>query len=176
MITIKLKKTSSISGRLVDERRQPLAGQLVEIWSNRQGVRLLPSLVGFKQGPVRTDADGSFCTPANLLQGSAYRVAIRRPAKTRSFPIGSRSRTSRITWARWFSERCGRFVGPCSTGRAIRFLGPGSSRQVTDRNAPRPPRTRTAFLRWAGFGTDLCFSSSAAPAFGSTASWSSRAT
>ena len=81
MITIKLKKTSSISGRLVDEQRQPLAGQLVEIWSNRQGVRLLPSLVGFKQGPVRTDADGSFCTPANLLQGSAYRVAIRAPGK-----------------------------------------------------------------------------------------------
>ena len=81
VITIKLKKTSSISGRLVDEQRQPLAGQLVEIWSNRQGVRLLPSLVGFKQGPVRTDADGSFCTPANLLQGSAYRVAIRAPGK-----------------------------------------------------------------------------------------------
>ena len=77
VITIKLKKTSSISGRLVDEQGQPLAGQLVEIWSNQQGNWLLPNLVGFKQGPVRTSSDGSFQTPPNLQQGLSYRVAIR---------------------------------------------------------------------------------------------------
>ena len=80
VITIKLKKTSFLSGRLVDEHGQPVAGQLVEVWSNRKNW-LPPKLVGFKQGPVRTAADGSFRTPANLLQGSAYRVEIRAPGK-----------------------------------------------------------------------------------------------
>ena len=79
VITIRLKKTSFLSGRVVDQHGQPLGGQLVEIWSNQQGNWLLPNLVGFKQGPVRTSPDGSFQTPPNLQQGLSYRVAIRAP-------------------------------------------------------------------------------------------------
>jgi hypothetical protein len=74
---IKLKKTSSLSGRIVDPAGRGVAGQAVEIWS-RTG-RLLPNPVGFKNGPVRTGADGTFQTPANLLSGSSYRVAVREP-------------------------------------------------------------------------------------------------
>ena len=35
------------------------------------------SLIRFDSGPVRTDADGSFLTPAQLLTGSSYRIIIR---------------------------------------------------------------------------------------------------
>ena len=38
-----------------------------------------PSPIGFKNGPVRTAADGSFQTPDNLLIGSSYRVVVRAP-------------------------------------------------------------------------------------------------
>jgi hypothetical protein len=36
-----------------------------------------PSLIRFDSGPVRTRADGSFVTPAQLLTGSSYRIFIR---------------------------------------------------------------------------------------------------
>ena len=81
VITIKLKKTSSLSGRLVDEHGQPVAGQLVEIWSAHQGNWLGANLVGFQQGPLLTGTDGSFRTPANLQQGRSYRLAIRAAGK-----------------------------------------------------------------------------------------------
>jgi hypothetical protein len=74
---IKLKKTSRLSGRIVDPAGRGVAGQAVEIWS-RTG-RLLPNPVGFKSGPVRTGPDGTFQTPANLLSGSSYRVVVREP-------------------------------------------------------------------------------------------------
>ena len=81
VITIKLKTTYPISGRLVDETARPVPGQMVEVWSRGNGSWLKPNQVGFKDGPPRTNADGTFRTPANLQQGSAYRVAIRGSGK-----------------------------------------------------------------------------------------------
>jgi hypothetical protein len=81
VITIKLKPTGTIAGRLVDENALPLAGQVVEVWTRGGGTRLLPNLVGFKDGPLRAGADGAFQTPANLQKGSSYRVAVREPGK-----------------------------------------------------------------------------------------------
>ena len=81
VITIKLKSTGSISGRLVDANARPVAGQLVEVWTKGGGTRLLPNLVDFKAGPVRTGADGSFQTPSNLLKSTPYRMAVREPGK-----------------------------------------------------------------------------------------------
>jgi Carboxypeptidase regulatory-like domain len=87
---IKLKKTSRLSGRIVDPSGRGVAGQVVEIWS-RTG-QAIPNPVGFKNGPVRTGADGTFQTPTNLLIGSTYRVAVREPGKepiiSDFFPIG----------------------------------------------------------------------------------------
>ncbi len=81
VITVKLKSTFSISGRLVDGNARPVPDQVVEVWSRGNGSWLVANQVGFKDGPPRTNADGSFQTPANLQRGSAYRVAIRAPGK-----------------------------------------------------------------------------------------------
>ncbi len=80
VITIKLKKTSRLAGRIVDSAGQPVAGQVVEIWS-RGGGWLRPNSVELRGGPLKTTADGHFQTPDNLLVGSTYRVAVRAPGK-----------------------------------------------------------------------------------------------
>ena len=76
---IKLKKTSRLTGRIVDNTGRGVAGQAVEIWSRGASGGLIPNPVGFKNGPPRTGTDGAFQTPANLLIGSSYRVVIREP-------------------------------------------------------------------------------------------------
>ncbi len=81
IITIKLKSTGTISGRLVDENARPVTNQVVEVWSQGNRVWLLANQVSLKEGPIRTIADGSFQTRPVLQQGSAYRVAIRAPGK-----------------------------------------------------------------------------------------------
>ncbi len=91
---IKLKKTSWLSGRVLDEAGKGVAGQTVEIWCRVEDSPLAWGLVGFKNGPVRTGADGSFQTPDNLMIGSSYRVVVRSRARSRSCPIGSESRNS----------------------------------------------------------------------------------
>ena len=78
---ITLKKTSRLSGRIVDEHGKGVAGQVVEIWSRGSSGRLLPSVVGFGRGPLRTGSDGEFQTPDNLFVGVPYRVAVREPGK-----------------------------------------------------------------------------------------------
>lgn len=78
-ILIKLRSTGRIAGRIVDPRGQGIANQAVEIWSKGGGGRLIPNPVGFKDGPIRTGADGAFITPDNLIVGAAYRVTVREP-------------------------------------------------------------------------------------------------
>jgi hypothetical protein len=80
VITIRLKKTSRLSGRIVDETRKPVAGQVVEIWSLGGGW-LRPNAVALMGGPLHTGTDGSFQTPDNLMVGSSYRIAVRGPGK-----------------------------------------------------------------------------------------------
>ena len=111
VITIKLRRTGTISGRLVDENARPVAGQAVGVWSKGGGNWLLPNLVGFKEGPLRTSAGGSFQTPSNLMQGSAYRVAVRARAQTPSFPTGSRSKTGPLPCPFWCNEGCAPSAG-----------------------------------------------------------------
>ena len=80
---IKLKRTSRLSGRIVDEGGKGLAGQTVEIWSRGETGpgRLIGDQVGFKNGPVRTSAGGAFQTPDCLMIGSSYRAVVRNPGK-----------------------------------------------------------------------------------------------
>jgi hypothetical protein len=78
-ITLKLEATSRLSGRLRNRAGQPVANQLVEFWS-QGNYYLATHQVGFKKGPLRTVADGSFQTPDNLLVGSSYRIVV-RPAR-----------------------------------------------------------------------------------------------
>ncbi len=91
VIAIRLKKTSRLTGRIVDGAGQPVAGQVVEIWSKGGGGWLGPNSVELRGGPLRTSADGRFQTPDNLLVGSTYRVVVRAAARSRSSPTGSRS-------------------------------------------------------------------------------------
>ena len=77
-INVRLKPTSRLAGRVRNRAGQPIANQLVEVWS-KGGSALEPSPVWFKNMRLRTAADGSFQTPDNLLVGSAYRVVIRAP-------------------------------------------------------------------------------------------------
>jgi hypothetical protein len=81
VITIRLGKTSRLSGRIVDESGGPVADREVEIWSRGDGNRLSPDRIELAGGPLRTAADGSFRTPDNLLVGSAYRVVVRGPGQ-----------------------------------------------------------------------------------------------
>ncbi len=81
VITIQLKKTSRLIGRIVDGSRQPVAGQVVEIWSKGGGGWLRPNAVELRGGPLKTAADGRFQTPDNLLVGSTYRVVVRGSGK-----------------------------------------------------------------------------------------------
>ena len=78
-ITIRLKPTSRLVGRIRTRTGQPVADQTVEVWY-KGGSALEANPVGFKNGPLRTAADGSFQTPDNLLVGSSYRVVVRAPA------------------------------------------------------------------------------------------------
>jgi hypothetical protein len=77
VIAIRLKKTSRLTGWIVDGAGQPVAGQVVEIWSKGGGGWLGPNRVELRGGPLRTSADGRFQTPDNLLVGSTYRVVVR---------------------------------------------------------------------------------------------------
>ena len=79
VVTIRLKPTTHVKGRVVDHDGQPVARHVVEIWSKGNARWMLPNAVEFKNGPLRTRGDGSFETPDNLMAGSAYRVSVRAP-------------------------------------------------------------------------------------------------
>ncbi|HZW32785.1 MAG TPA: carboxypeptidase-like regulatory domain-containing protein, partial [Isosphaeraceae bacterium] len=81
VITIRLKKTSRLAGRILDGAGHPVVHHVVEVWSRGGGSRLMPNLVGFQDGPLRTAADGRFQTPDNLLVGSTYRIVVRDPGQ-----------------------------------------------------------------------------------------------
>ena len=81
VIAIRLKKTTRLTGRIMDETGGPVANQVVEVWSRGPGRRLRPSAVELTGGPLRTAANGSFRTPDNLMVGSIYRVVVRAQGK-----------------------------------------------------------------------------------------------
>jgi hypothetical protein len=76
-ITLRLKPTSRLAGRVRTRAGDPVADQVVEVWS--EGGMLRSNPVGFKNGPLRTAPDGAFQTPNTLVVGSSYRVVVRAP-------------------------------------------------------------------------------------------------
>ena len=78
-VTLRIGPTNRLTGRIRTRAGEPVAGQVVEVWS-KGGNWLRPSSVQFKHGPIRTADDGSFQTPDNLLVGSIYRVVVLAPA------------------------------------------------------------------------------------------------
>jgi hypothetical protein len=87
-ITLKLGRPTRLAGSVYNDSGQPASNVPIEVWvSNTYDVpwgrgetrkaTLPASLIHFDSGPVRTGADGSFLTPAQLLTGSSYRIIIR---------------------------------------------------------------------------------------------------
>ena len=85
-ITLKLGRPASLAGSVYNDSGQPARDVPIEVWvENTYRMpgepdvqwKVSPSLIRFDSGPVRTDADGSFLTPAQLLTGSSYRIIIR---------------------------------------------------------------------------------------------------
>ena len=170
---IKLKKTSRLSGRIVDPAGHGVAGQTVEIWS--RGTRSLPSPVGFKNGPLPTGPDGTFQTPANLLIGSSYRVAVREPGKepiiSDFFPITEEPVTILPLELRSLRTISGRVVdrqGNPVANVEVFQSGDGPKR------ARRSGLTRPANLSWEGSRAEGCFCLHAEMGSGSTVKCSSR--
>ena len=87
-ITLKLGRPARLAGSVYNDSGQPASNVPIEVWventydlpwgpgENRKA-RLPPCLIHFDSGPVRTRADGSFLTPAQLMTGSSYRIIIR---------------------------------------------------------------------------------------------------
>ncbi len=85
-ITLKLGRPASLAGSVFNDSGRPARDVPIEVWlENTYRMpgepdvqwKASPSLIRFDSGPVRTDADGSFLTPAQLLTGSSYRMIIR---------------------------------------------------------------------------------------------------
>lgn len=169
-ITIKLKSTSRFAGRVVDQDGQPVAGQLVEVWSRGDATWLGPNTVEFKNGPVRSADDGSFQTPCNLMVGLPYRVAVRETGKepilSDWITIGEKPRTLPLMVQRPFRTVKGRVVDrqgkPSRISRSFnRAMGPSERRPVLMLAGTSP---------WVVFARGPCLSSHAARAFDSRAS------
>jgi hypothetical protein len=78
-ITIRLEPTRNLAGHVRTSAGKPVAGQEVEVWCKGGRYWQQSTPVGFKNGPLRTAADGSFRTPDNLFVGWQYRMVIRAP-------------------------------------------------------------------------------------------------
>jgi hypothetical protein len=85
-ITLKLGRPASLAGSVYNDSGRPARDVPIEVWVENTyrmpgepdvQYKVSPSLIRFDSGPVRTDADGSFLTPAQLLAGSSYRIIIR---------------------------------------------------------------------------------------------------
>ena len=85
-ITLRLGRPARLAGSVYNDSGQPAAGSPIEVWVENThrmplepGVewKVSPSLIRFASGPVRTQTDGSFLTPPELLTGSSYRITIR---------------------------------------------------------------------------------------------------
>jgi len=87
-ITLKLGRPARLAGSVSIDSGQPASNVPIEVWATNTydlpmgpgriwKATLLPCLIHFDSGPVRTRADGSFLTPVQLLTGSSYRIIIR---------------------------------------------------------------------------------------------------
>ncbi len=85
-ITLKLGRPARLAGSVFNDSGQPAPALPIEVWVENTNRRpsepdvvwtVSPSLIRFGTGPVRTQSDGSFLTPPELLTGSSYRITIR---------------------------------------------------------------------------------------------------
>ena len=87
-ITLKLGRPASLTGSVYYDSGEPASNVPIEVWAventyTYNGPRgegkatLPPSLIHFDFGPVRTQADGSFRTPPQLLTGTSYKIMVR---------------------------------------------------------------------------------------------------
>jgi hypothetical protein len=77
-VVLEWKPVAPISGRVRDGAGQPVSGASVELWT------WAPLLfhcrpVNFAAGPLITDPQGFYRTPAPVLPGQKYRVVVRAP-------------------------------------------------------------------------------------------------
>ena len=119
---------------------------------------VLPSLVGFTDGPLRTLADGSFETPDNLMTGATYRLVVREPGKE---PINSdwitiegKSQTIPAMVMSGFGTIRGRVVDRQGNSVGRRFFRPATGRKGL-RRKPIP----AADSPWKDSALVRCFSS-----------------
>ena len=82
---LKLGRTGRLVGIVRSEAGEPLADIRVAVWVRAPGTipsGMLdlspPEMIKFDSQPLLTSAQGSFQTPPSLLDGSTYRVSIRR--------------------------------------------------------------------------------------------------
>jgi hypothetical protein len=84
-ITLKLGRPARLAGSVYNDSGGPASNVPIEVWVENsyywreqdRMAKVQPSLIRFDSGHVRTQADGSFLTPPQLLTGSTYRVIIR---------------------------------------------------------------------------------------------------
>ncbi len=172
-MTIRLKPTSRIVGRVVNGRGNPIIDQQVEIWFRLETPHsTLAVAVGFNNGPPGTAADGSFRTADTLFVGSPYRVVVRGPGLE---PVISDWTT--ITEAPdhlppMVLRRCGRSRGESSISKASRSRASRFSNRVMAPNGRPSPPAPTVDSPWAASARARCSCSPGARDFGSTGSWS----
>lgn len=86
-LVLKLGRPGRLVGIVRSASGEPMADVPVEVWvqgsgtvpSNSLNLRIVPDeVLRLGPGPLRTGAQGAFQTPAILLAGSSYRVAIRQ--------------------------------------------------------------------------------------------------
>ncbi len=84
--TLKVGPPASLTGSVYYDSGEPAKNVAIEVWAvetsydlplDRGKAMLRPYLIRFSSGPVRTQADGSFRTPPQLLTGSTYKIMIR---------------------------------------------------------------------------------------------------
>jgi hypothetical protein len=88
-ITLKLGRPARLAGSVYFDSGQPAAAVPIEVrventhrMPNKPDVewKVSESLIRFDTGPLRTQADGSFVTPQQLLTGSSYQIIVRPQA------------------------------------------------------------------------------------------------
>ncbi len=84
--TLIMSRPSQLAGTVIDGSGAPVAGVGVEMWvrcgvpaRGEQTIYTTPEPIRLSDGPIRTDAGGSFQTPSLLLGGSTYRVVAKAP-------------------------------------------------------------------------------------------------
>ena len=152
-VVLKLGRPGRVVGIVRTASGQPLAGVPVELWV--QGSGTLPgdirfvvdgritgdAIIRLDQAPLKTGPHGAFQTPSTLLNGSTYRVSIRkRRVRTLHFQLGyAEWRLAAIPDIRL--KPLQKLTGQINDRQGHAVAGAGLSCRLV---APRLPTTRRA--------------------------------